>query len=681
MYLLKFIILMCFFIVLLVSGIISLNSIINISEAVEWIQQNWIIALLALIASISLLWIGRKLIKGMIIIAGAGLTMYYAITYGPGIYEVLEPYGFLNFGFLVLLSPLLSEKVRDLLSDWNDELEYRAESKNKSKQNQQTILQQSSTSQMDSIKENSFETYVKEMEHRTIQNSATIKYNYFAKHYGNIGFGESGANEFVGAALFAKYRPAFEKDIDYGIEQVFKRHFSPLQFSDYMDEIINRSDVPYATWSAVYNYLKNNVQWIKNHEVYGNQAGISPVVSEALSGMQSLSNKNHQAKSIVKAQSFELFVTQLEHRKIQEITLTKYNHFAKQYGNVSFGEYGAYEFMAAALFAKYRPAFGKYINDGIEKVFKRKFSPLQFNEYLTDIVNRSDIGYSNYNGVYNYLKNNVSWMKSHPLQGYQSVIPSPVSEGLSGTHSTSKKDHNQPLKNIFQVVGVTFDNRQAVIKKLQKGDSLFLVLEPTNPHDKNAIHVMNQSNQSVGYISKKENQELIGSFNGKNVMRAWVDQVYSGSSKADYFGVQIQIDKSPQPQVYSGSSNNRTDTLHREVLERNRLLEEFNLKRDHPSRPTNVNNIRRETILNHEPKIQRAPKEILPKSDTKTTSPNRDQEIIKRLRKLKEKYSNYQGGIPVQYFNIVTLHKEVLERNGLLEEFNLKGDINSHLPM
>ncbi|MER2126101.1 hypothetical protein [Solibacillus sp.] len=58
---------------------------------------------------------------------------------------------------------------------------------------------------------------------------------------------------------------------------------------------------------------------------------------------------------------------------------------------------------------------------------------------------------------------------------------------------------------------------------------------------------------------------------------------------------------------------------------------------------------------------------------------DKDNEIIKRLRKLKEKYSNFKGDIPTQYFNIVILHRDVLERNGLLEEFNLKRGHHSRL--
>ena len=154
------------------------------------------------------------------------------------------------------------------------------------KKDKKITTQQSDKTQTGSSSEgDSFKNYVTKMEHNKIQQEALATYNYFANQYGNIGFGESGANEFVGATLLNQYRPILKNEINYGIEQVFKRHFSPLQFSDYMDEIVNRSDVPYPVWSAVYNYLNDNVQWIKNHAVSGKQSVTSPYVTEALWGV------------------------------------------------------------------------------------------------------------------------------------------------------------------------------------------------------------------------------------------------------------------------------------------------------------------------------------------------------------------------------------------------------------
>ena len=54
--------------------------------------------------------------------------------------------------------------------------------------------------------------------------------------------------------------------------------WSPLQFSDYMDEIINSTSIPYTKWSEVYRHLKGNHTWIQEHECAGKSKRLSPEV-------------------------------------------------------------------------------------------------------------------------------------------------------------------------------------------------------------------------------------------------------------------------------------------------------------------------------------------------------------------------------------------------------------------
>ncbi len=55
---------------------------------------------------------------------------------------------------------------------------------------------------------------------------------------------------------------------------------------------------------------------------------------------------------------------------------------------------------------------------------------------------------------------------------------------------------------IEKVVGVTYDNRQEIIKQMKVGDHVFLQREPENQHDENAICVMTQSGLHIGYINR-----------------------------------------------------------------------------------------------------------------------------------------------------------------------------------
>ena len=53
-----------------------------------------------------------------------------------------------------------------------------------------------------------------------------------------------------------------------------------------------------------------------------------------------------------------------------------------------------------------------------------------------------------------------------------------------------------------RVVGVSFDNRQEVIARLQMGDRIWLERELENPHDPNAIKVSRSNGDQIGYINR-----------------------------------------------------------------------------------------------------------------------------------------------------------------------------------
>ena len=55
---------------------------------------------------------------------------------------------------------------------------------------------------------------------------------------------------------------------------------------------------------------------------------------------------------------------------------------------------------------------------------------------------------------------------------------------------------------ITNVVGVTFNGRQAVIARLDVGDTLLLRREPDNPYDRNAICVECPTGLQVGYLNR-----------------------------------------------------------------------------------------------------------------------------------------------------------------------------------
>jgi single-stranded-DNA-specific exonuclease len=54
-----------------------------------------------------------------------------------------------------------------------------------------------------------------------------------------------------------------------------------------------------------------------------------------------------------------------------------------------------------------------------------------------------------------------------------------------------------------RVVGVTFENRQAVVELLTEREQVFLVREPDNPFDSNAVKVTRWDHQQFGYLDRE----------------------------------------------------------------------------------------------------------------------------------------------------------------------------------
>lgn len=93
---------------------------------------------------------------------------------------------------------------------------------------------------------------------------------------------------------------------------------------------------------------------------------------------------------------------------------------------------------------------------------------------------------------------------------------------------------------VLNIVGVTFENRQEVLKdfydniyKVGSKNPVQLLLEDNNQYDKNAIVVALEIRgelKPIGYISKDDNVELRKVFNK-------IEKVYLQSMGANYKGI------------------------------------------------------------------------------------------------------------------------------------------------
>lgn len=97
-------------------------------------------------------------------------------------------------------------------------------------------------------------------------------------------------------------------------------------------------------------------------------------------------------------------------------------------------------------------------------------------------------------------------------------------------------------KTIFYIkaVGVTYGDRQNVIRKLNKGDKLFLRPEPTNPYDKNAILILTEDEKEVGYISNEYNSNWLKNINLGCKYHLTVDSI-TGQGVYNKLGLNIKV--------------------------------------------------------------------------------------------------------------------------------------------
>ena len=92
------------------------------------------------------------------------------------------------------------------------------------------------------------------------------------------------------------------------------------------------------------------------------------------------------------------------------------------------------------------------------------------------------------------------------------------------------------------VVGVTYENRQSVVAQLTEGEQLWLLREPHNPYDRNAIRVERQNGQQIGYLSREFATSLAPEFDryGKSVP-ALVIGIVGGYYAGSTLGVRISF--------------------------------------------------------------------------------------------------------------------------------------------
>lgn len=91
-----------------------------------------------------------------------------------------------------------------------------------------------------------------------------------------------------------------------------------------------------------------------------------------------------------------------------------------------------------------------------------------------------------------------------------------------------------------KVAGVTFENRQRLIRRMSVGETVSLVRDPYNPHDSNAIKVINSNGDHIGFIPKEIAVTMAGNMDSGITFSATVSNI-TGMNPGENMGVNLHI--------------------------------------------------------------------------------------------------------------------------------------------
>jgi len=115
----------------------------------------------------------------------------------------------------------------------------------------------------------------------------------------------------------------------------------------------------------------------------------------------------------------------------------------------------------------------------------------------------------------------------------EKVLPPDVrTEVAARRHRRQDLDElaNGPLAGWdFMVAGCRYDGRPEIIEaECHENERVFLVREPTNPHDENAIAVRLKSGAEVGYVPRADAVEMAALLDSDNPYHAFIKKILAG---------------------------------------------------------------------------------------------------------------------------------------------------------
>lgn len=124
----------------------------------------------------------------------------------------------------------------------------------------------------------------------------------------------------------------------------------------------------------------------------------------------------------------------------------------------------------------------------------------------------------------------------------------------------------QALQFHTKVVGVTFDDRQNLVRSLAPGHPLLVEREPQNPYDSNAVAIRCEDGRQIGYLKRLVAAAIAPQMDRGAAYRAVVEGVTGGEDNSRSLGVNILVSVAEGP-----ASTEELSVVRERVSERERL--------------------------------------------------------------------------------------------------------------
>jgi hypothetical protein len=92
----------------------------------------------------------------------------------------------------------------------------------------------------------------------------------------------------------------------------------------------------------------------------------------------------------------------------------------------------------------------------------------------------------------------------------------------------------------FRLTGVTYQDRQSIISRTNFNDKLYLKRDKLNKYDRNAIEVLNNKSQSIGWVPKDIAASLSPKIDGDIEFFVKISQILGGTDDFHY-GIEIAV--------------------------------------------------------------------------------------------------------------------------------------------